>query len=112
MTRQVRITLEGDATNVVDSHGHPTGCLRVRYAPARGELPAASVFVDTRAESVTVEDVTPERVWTDGDVVQHVPTGQAFVRGEAAWPADCDTEVDEGVGDGEYRVLRHQAGDR
>lgn len=107
--RPVRVTIEGeayspDATNSV--------VIVVRQDGGKVCLPAD-------APGVTVENIEPPRVWTDGDVVQHVTDNRVWrrVKTEAGhrWTNGfmgllVDTTVSVRVDRGELRVLRYQHG--
>ena len=105
MSRRVRVTLEGDA------HGFPgSDVLRVFVGASQ------CVTVDPSWPHVSVEDVEPPRVWTDGDVVQGVQ--HVWTRHGTAWHTPAvggvltDALVSEGVGGCEqWTPLRYQHGD-
>lgn len=102
--RRVRVTVEGFARAVK----HDSRYLYIKH----GEH---SFLVCAEAEGVTVEDVVPPRVWTDGDVVQ--TRLQVFERRDGRWRTtgshlSCgDATMDGLVGGGSAKVLRYQAGD-
>lgn len=76
MSRHVRVTVEGVTTQ-------SDGVLRIRVG-AGGPSPAFPLLlIDSGWPGVTVEDVTPGRVWTDGDVIDH--NGEVWVRVGGAW---------------------------
>jgi hypothetical protein len=90
MTGQhVRITLEGVAECVPDGQ-----VLRVRMGGSDGPL----VLVSKAWPGVSVEDVTPPRTWTDGDVIAEGSDVWARVDGrwlkagaDKRWGASDDT---------------------
>lgn len=105
MSRRVRVTVEGDAT---ESPAH--GVLRVYVGASR------CVMVDPSWSGVSVEDVAPPRVWTDGDVAQGLRYVWTRHRGQWHTPAELhaldDHEVTEGVDGCEgWTALRYQAGE-
>lgn len=110
MSGRVRLTIEGERT----SHSG-NAVVRVKYGPN------ASVLVDTTHDTVTVEDIVPPRVWTDGDVVQEVASDRVWRRvhredGQHAWSngflaVRTDHAVSALVARGDNRVLRYQAGE-
>lgn len=101
-TRRVRVTLEGVARRV----SHTDHLWRLSY-------PGGSVLVDD--QHAVMDEVTGERVWTDGDVVH----GDVFVwtRAKGEWwtpghmiPMDEGT-ITEGVAAKELKVIRYQQDD-
>ena len=110
--QHVRITLEGVADGVPDGQ-----VLRVRMGGSDGPL----VLVSKAWPGITVEDVTPPRTWTDGDVVQS-PT-HVYSRDGGEWrghsmsglgPAGgphSDGTTARDVASGFLTVLRYQAGE-
>lgn len=106
--RPVRVTIDGEA-----------------YSPAEGVLivvrqDGGKVCLP-EGPGVTVEDIVPPRVWTDGDVVRVNPNrGPAYVahRVGGHWPTTVggtleDSHMDHVVDrDGfSVQVLRYQAGE-
>ena len=114
--RPVRVTIEGNA------HEYSDNTLRVFHADS-------SILINRNTPGVTVENVEPERVWTDGDVVQidtgrvlHTYTRDTDLNGtNYPWSGHADSMSDAGMTDyvsGSFapdgwtvRVLRHQAGE-
>lgn len=107
--RPVRVTLEGEA-----------------YRPTPGSdnvlmvvLPSGSKVCLTEGLGITVEDIEPPRVWTDGDVVQ-APTGLTYSRDHGEWTGysrnvgrlgpHSDEETARDVRNGFLTVLRYQHG--
>jgi hypothetical protein len=71
--RPVRVTIEGEA-----------------YSPAGGVLivvrkDGGKIVFPSAAAGVTVEDIVPPRVWTDGDVVQHSTDTWTLTRERGQW---------------------------
>lgn len=104
--RRVRITLEAMAVQ----SGHSADVLRIRQD--NGSV----TWIDTRG--VTVEDVTPARVWTDGDVVRHADDNYVAHRVAGGWHTTTsrgvwsdDEKVSQHVESGRLVVLRYQAGE-
>lgn len=106
--RPVRVTIDGEA-----------------YSPADGVLivvrkDGGKIVFPAKAEGVTVEDTLPPRVWTDGDVVQHVDgnyTAQRIATDKwrttesgAGSKWNDDAAVSELVDAGRLIVLRYQHG--
>lgn len=102
--RRVRIVLDA----LVVPAGHRPEVLRVRQD--NGSV----TYVDTTAPGVTVEDVAPAPVWSEGDVVQ-ADDLVVFWRGARLWsglsPAgDAEYMTDDEVTAAGYSVLRYQGG--
>ena len=122
--RPVRVTIEGTA-HKLGSESNPVEVLRVKYA-------GGSVVI-VPGHGVTVEDIEPPRVWTDGDVVQidtgrvlHTYTRNTALNGDwCPWESHADSMSDAGMTDyvtgavslvhtqaeWSVRVLRYQAGE-
>lgn len=112
-TRRVRVTIETDAATIPK-----TDLIRINT----GE--GIAVF-DPKASHVTVEDLAPSRVWTDGDVVQVIATDEVLRRrriegNTSKWFrgldliifARTDSAINRAVEVGEVRILRYQAGEQ
>jgi hypothetical protein len=106
----VRVTIEGEAY-------HPSGDDRTLIVVRQD---GGKIVFPSSAEGVTVENIEPPRVWTDGDVVQEVDTDRVWrrVRNEAGsrWTNGLlafrqDATVNTELSAGRVRVLRYQAGD-
>jgi hypothetical protein len=107
--RRVRITLDATVrTHALTPH------------TVRAVLTDGTVVL-LPAGAVDVEDVTPARVWTDGDVVQWTDTDAVRVRrtgddGVTRWLGglslftQTDARVDAALARGAVRVLRYQHG--
>lgn len=106
--RPVRVTLEGEAYR---PHGADSVLMVV--------LASGHKVCLTEGLGVTVEDVAPPRVWTDGDVVQHPRGNYVAQRRHGEWrtttmPPDQswpDSKVNEAVAAAGLLVLRYQAGE-
>lgn len=112
--QRVRITIEADAAPIPGN----SGLIRINT----GE--GVAVF-DPKASHVTVEDLAPSRVWTDGDVVQVIATDEVLRRrriegNTSKWFrgldliifARTDSAINRAVEVGEVRILRYQAGEQ
>lgn len=110
----VRVTIDGEAVALA----HAPQLLRVTYG-------GATLMVRTDHPGVAVEHREPERVWTDGDLVES-GTGWIGWRERAAWwtttqarlgtetttgPFATDARMSELARDGSVSVLRYQAGE-
>ncbi|SDL15412.1 hypothetical protein SAMN05428985_11086 [Nocardioides sp. YR527] len=112
-TRRVRVTVEGDA--------HYIG-KNLRVVTPEGP----TIVVGEDWAGVTVEDLAPEYVWTDADVVQWIGTDVTYTRrrmegNTSRWFSGAptltifgrtDTAISAAVRDGRARVLRRQAVDQ
>lgn len=109
--RPVRVTIEGTARAVK----HDAAYLIV-------ETGSQSLLLLVNGSGVTVEDREPERIWTDGDVVQSA-TGLVYTRmNEGQWRGQApsgsllgfwtDKATSRDVGTGFLKVLRYQAGEQ
>jgi len=106
--QQVRITLDGVAQ--CDPDGQ---ILRMRMGGTTGPL----VLISKAWPGVAVEDVTPAREWTNGDVIDH--NGDVWVRVAGQWRAVVahrvrltDAEADRTLAmyPQTTQVVRYQAG--
>lgn len=112
--RPVRVTIEGEAY-----HPDSSSDVLILVRPDGGK-----VVFPTNAEGVTVEDIVPPRVWTDGDVVEAPGLWIAWrERGEwwtttqaksgtlrSSGPFADDDKIGDMLGDG-LQIVRNQAGD-
>ena len=115
--RPVRVTIEGTGRPV----GHDPDLMRLDY---NGSV----LLVNVANDGVTVENIDPPRVWTDGDVVQidtgrilHTYTRSAGSHGDTyPWASTGDSMSDVGMtsyvdnpspAGWTVRVLRYQAGE-
>lgn len=102
-TRRVRVTMEADARDLGSS-------LRLLI------VPGGTVLVDPDWPGVTVEDISPERQWTDGDVVAW-DDGHVFTRYGGIWVSPShgsrhyDSLAAEALKDGGATLVRYQAGE-
>lgn len=116
--RPVRVVIEGEAYYPIP--GDPT---QIIVRPDGGKI-----VLPSHAQGVTVEDIAPPRVWTDGDViaVQLLSGWWSAVRtNDGEWwttaqaqrpdrehkPWGTDVTVSDIVQRGTALVLRYQAGD-
>lgn len=103
--RPVRVTIEGEAY-------HPAGDDRVLIVVRADGAKLAL----TQGLGVTVEDIEPARVWTDGDVVQGMRVwerrdGEWFAALSPGLTVDAsDADISADVAARAMRVLRYQHG--
>jgi hypothetical protein len=105
----VRVTIEGEAY-------HPSGDDRTLIVVRQD---GGKIVFPSSAEGVTVEDIVPPRVWTDGDVIHDPDNGETFTRVDGKWRSShsphslvSDELVTLWVKDeAEWLVLRYQVGD-
>lgn len=106
--RTVRVTLEGTAHKLKHDD---TVLIITRQDGGKVCLPESG-------PGITVEDITPARTWTDGDVIVALPTDLVWWRQSGRWHngANATTASDREAtrwADGGERVsvLRYQAGE-
>lgn len=122
-TQTAPATLERRMRLVIEGNGHEVdpGQKTIRLTTDDG----ASILVNKEWAGVTVEDLAPAYVWTDGDVVQVVATDEVLRRrriegNTSKWFrgidltifARTDSAITEAVRNGRVRVLRCQAGEK